>query len=256
MIIPSGLLYRLPFEALKYDKQYLVESHEVSYAYSLASHLSLTNRKVSSDYQMDLMAIGAPAYDDSTIAQLPYSKDEIIGIGDLFEKSKVKLFTAENATARVLTEINGNSARYLHLATHAKTDSRLPDRSSLILAPDRTNNDLRHFRATDIARLKLSSELIFLSCCRSGDGKIYTGEGPQSLAQPFLRAGARSVIVTHWNIDDKLSSIMAIDFYKALQEGESKAHALAEIKRKQLKSDRPLYRHPYFWAPYILIGPE
>ena len=106
----------------------------------------------------------------------------------------------------------------------------------------------------EIRQLDYTADLIFLSACRTGVGRLLPGEGVMNLARPFLVSGCRAAVVTCWNINDKSTAKLVSDFYKNIKAGNSIARSLARAKREFINSEREMYRHPYFWAPYIVIG--
>jgi CHAT domain-containing protein len=96
--------------------------------------------------------------------------------------------------------------------------------------------------------------MVVLSACGSGLGTLVRGEGLVGLSRAFFYAGTRSLVVSLWNVDDASTAEVMTAFYRRLSRGLSRAEALREAKRDLLRSDRPLYHHPYYWAPLVLVG--
>jgi len=108
----------------------------------------------------------------------------------------------------------------------------------------------------EIFNLNLNADLVVLSACQSGLGKVVRGEGIIGLTRAFTYAGASSVVVSLWNVRDSLTTAFMKSFYKHLREGKSKPEALRQAKLDMIHSDIPAYRFPYFWAPFVIVGKE
>jgi CHAT domain-containing protein len=170
----------------------------------------------------------------------------------------------------------------LHLATHALVDDEMPERSALALSRIDLPDPLESMRAGDriydglisaeeiIREWKLSAGLVTLSGCRTGLGREIPGEGYIGLTNAFLQAGARSLIVSLWRVEDEATALLMGRFYENLtgayedkREGYDgtpipKAEALQEAKRWLRTytdtSGRQPFSHPVYWSGFILIG--
>lgn len=147
------------------------------------------------------------------------------------------------------------SSRILHIATHGVLDEEHPERSHLILSLFDAEGRPREgrLRAPQIAELNLASDLVVLSACRTGLGQNVRGEGLMSLSRVFLLAGASRVVVSLWQVDDRVTAELMAHFYRGLlTDGLSPAAAL---RRAQLaiRAEEGTSA-PYFWAPFILQG--
>jgi CHAT domain-containing protein len=138
----------------------------------------------------------------------------------------------------------------LHFATHALVSPRVPSRSGLLLASDRGGPGLLTVR--EIHQLKLRSDLVVLSACRTAQGRVLAGEGVQSLARAFFHAGARSLVASLWDVGDRRTSELMTVFYARLAAGATKADALREAKLDLLRREPGLA--PRYWASFVLIG--
>jgi CHAT domain-containing protein len=142
--------------------------------------------------------------------------------------------------------------RILHLAAHARFRADNVMLSSLSLAN-------RRLTLGEVARLRLGADLVTLSGCETGRGRLH-GADLISLACGFLGAGARSLLVSLWRVDDATAARLMDAFYRALRGGEGRASALrtAQLELLSLGHERPAeygaYRHPAYWAPFVLIG--
>jgi len=149
--------------------------------------------------------------------------------------------------------------RILHFATHAFVDTTFDAFSGLILAASPDSADDGILMGYEISNLDLNCDLVVLSACETGRGKLVHGEGVLGLPRQFLAAGAGSVLMTLWKVDDKLTSELMPAFYENLfNRRRSKAEALTEAKLTLLK--QPIqpngmhYQHPLFWAAFVLFG--
>lgn len=240
IISPDGLLYYTPFHALYDGATYLIEQRVVSYAPSYTM-LALCHRHVASGQGMLVMGYGG--------GRLLQVDAEIETLSRLLPEAVV--WSAEEATAkRLLSQV----ARYrlVHLAAHARFRSDNPMLSSLSLAD-------RRLTLAEINRLRIGADLITLSGCETGRGRL-RGADLMSLASGFLGAGARSLLVSLWRVDDATTARLMQAFYQSLQNGQGRAAALrqAQLDILALAREHPeeygAYRHPAYWAPFVLIG--
>ena len=257
LIIPSGPLHRLPFGSLvDSEGVFAAERYEISYIPSLTVLQRVLNRKTSADNQ-NIAAFGDPRLPaTSGFVPLNHSAEEVEALGRVFPTGQVQPYLGGEATVNNFKRLDFNRLHAVHLATHGYGDRRDPDRSAILFSSDSTaeiSSCLLH--ADEIRRMDMPLALAFLSSCGSGIGRRFAGEGTLSLARPFLIAGCREVIVTYWNIDDRATASFVKDFYSILRDEGSSVRALTTAKRRFIRGNRPLYRHPYFWAPYVLVGP-
>ncbi len=140
--------------------------------------------------------------------------------------------------------------RVIHFATHGLLSRRVPSRSALLLAADRKGEGL--LTAREIYRLRLDSDLVVLSACRTARGRILAGEGVESLAQAFFHAGARSVVASLWDVNDRQTADLMSAFYGHLAKGEAKTQALRSAKVDLLRRNPAMA--PRSWASFVLLG--
>jgi CHAT domain-containing protein/tetratricopeptide (TPR) repeat protein len=201
--------------------------------------------------------------------------------GGHLETELVDVFLGPDATAAPLQEA-GRRYAIVHVAAHGKVDSTDPARSGLVLSP--TAQDDGFLSVPEVLDLDLDADLVVLSACDTARGPVRRGEGLQSLARAFMYAGARSVIATLWQVDDRETETAMTLFYKGLRQGGmDSASALRQARlflrnasagatgfagtgrgnllpgspqRQAAGGDtsRGLGGHPYFWAPFISIG--
>jgi CHAT domain-containing protein len=231
---------------------------------------------------------------------LPGTRREVQAIAGLFGKAEVLL--GKEANEQRLAELAQKGAlkgyRYLHLATHGLADADVPLRSSLALSDRGLPDPLGGGPAGEpvwTGRLTaqqivdgwaLEADVVVLSACQTGLGRYELGEGYLGFAQALFLAGARSVVLSQWNVDDDATSLLMLRFYQNLlgkgpgkRPPMNKAEALREAKEwlrnlsaKEVKvaverlprgkSDKPVplrkeakpFAHPYYWAAFVLIG--
>ena len=139
-----------------------------------------------------------------------------------------------------------DQASIIHFATHGLFNEREALQSSLALAAIDGDGLLT---ADEILDFKLHADLVFLSACNTGRGKI-TGDGAIGLSRSFLAAGARNAVVSLWYVPDLPTATLAIEFYRHFQAHQDKAQALRQAMLTVMK----LYPHPVNWAGFILVG--
>jgi CHAT domain-containing protein len=132
-------------------------------------------------------------------------------------------------------------------------DEGSPSRSSLVLALDNDPEEDGLLQVSEIYDLKLDCDLVVLSACRTGRGQLLSSEGILGLSRAFLYAGARSVVVSLWDVSDISTAHFMKDFYKHLLSDDSGATALRKAKLQMLQGSKQK-RHPYYWAPFVVIG--
>jgi CHAT domain-containing protein/tetratricopeptide (TPR) repeat protein len=275
VIVPDGVLYDLPFEALSVVRsglpdRYLIQDFTISYAPSATTLAALGSpRRRGSAATADLLAFANPArrgegsstgrsvsraiYDaqDLAVGPLPYSELEVRAIRRYAARDS-EVFTGPEATEARLRRADPNRFRILHFATHGLISPQYPSRSALVLASLGSEENDGFFQAREISNLRLASDLVVLSACRTARGRVLAGEGVQSLARAFFYAGARSVVASLWNVNDRSTADLMAAFYRHLSNGEPKAHALRSAKLDLLAKSN--FSLPRFWAPFILIG--
>jgi CHAT domain-containing protein len=146
--------------------------------------------------------------------------------------------------------------RYIHLATHGFVNSENPELSGVQLSQLRGDNSDGVLYSGDVYSLKLNCDLLILSACETGLGKIMKGEGIVGLSRAFIYAGSRNLLVSLWKVADNSTSQMMVEFYRQLLLKENSGLNYAEIlqKAKQMLILDKNYSRPYYWAPFILIG--
>ena len=248
VIIPYGILHYVPFHALRRQNEsdqlgYFLEWKRISYLPSARFLVGLLEKKEQA--KMELLAF---ANSDGT---LPSAEIEVDSIREIF--SQLSVYKTEKATKERLISLSGEY-RILHLATHGILDPD-PRFSYIVLAPPEQGNlTVREILGLS-GRFKKTS-LVTLSACETAveEGPAETaGMELTTLSNAFKVAGVPSIIATLWEIADRSTALLMKEFYTGLQMGElDKLEALRQSQIYMLQ--HPEYAHPYYWAPFILIG--
>jgi CHAT domain-containing protein len=147
-------------------------------------------------------------------------------------------------------------ARIIHLATHAKADDRSGDYSYLAFAPQKDNNPNALVYVRDLYNLRLNADLVVLSACETGIGKLQRGEGVISLVRAFAYSGAKAIVTSIWSVNDAKTKDLMVLFYQNLKRGQSKNEALRQAKLTYLEKYMGDACHPYFWSGFVSIGEQ
>ena len=142
--------------------------------------------------------------------------------------------------------------RILHFATHGLIDDANPARSSILLTVDRDPAEDGLLQMREIFNLILRADLVTLSGCRTGLGQFIRGEGIDNLSRAIFYAGASSVLMSLWAVDDEASSHLMSRFYVHLRSARSIEDALRRAQLEMIRSRKA--SHPYYWAGFIVTG--
>ena len=250
VIVPHGPLFRVPFAALLDPSgRYLIQRHTLLTAPSMTSLASLRRPwPVERPKGAGTLVVGNPrtALEAGTLTALPNAEREARAVAD---ELKAEALVGRQATEAAVIQALPR-ARLVHLATHGllkeEDDEILP--GALALAPSAAGED-GLLTSGEIRALRLSADLVVLSACDSGRGRI-TRDGVIGLARSFLAAGAAGVVMSQWQIDDEATSTIMIDFYRQLRQSRHPAQALraamlAAVKRGERER---------FWGAFTYVG--
>jgi len=191
-----------------------------------------------------------------SLERLPGTADEVTGIASLFAStpSKAETRTGMDATKQELLRTDLTRYQFVHFATHGilPVESGIKE-PSLVLSYDGRGKDDMLLTLSEILELKLRADMVVLSACNTGSGKVTKAEGVASLGSAFLAAGASSVTVSLWHVADNSTAELMEEFYKNLVKGKTKSESLAAA-RSALFSKEYVNHNPYFWAPFVLTG--
>jgi CHAT domain-containing protein/tetratricopeptide (TPR) repeat protein len=232
VIVPYGTLHYIPFHALHDGTSYIIEQREVSYAPSaIVLEHCLAREQVSMNRAL---LIGVA--DEAT----PRVREEIESLAPLFPEATVLL--DEGATVGSLLG-QASGADVIHLACHGQFRPDNPLFSSLRLSDG-------WLTVREASKINLSCGLMTLSACETGVSHVAPGDELLGLARAFLKAGAPSLLLSLWTVDDEATASLMRSFYERLRMGEGIAASLRYAQIERLRADA----HPYFWSPFVLIG--
>lgn len=265
IFIPQGELFLVPFPALQYDQdKYLIEKHTILTAPSIQvlDFTSKQQRRVEKLNAKSLI-VGNPTMPKvelepgkppEQLIALPWAEKEAKDIAEIL---KTQALTGNQATKTAILQ-KMPEAGIIHFATHGLLDDNRGLGSAIALAPDPPSSPLTKggkeegdglLTAEEILNLKLNADLVVLSACDTGRGRI-TGDGVIGLSRSLISAGVPSVIVSLWAVDDNSTSFLMTEFYNNLQQKLDKATAL----RKAMLTTMQKYPQPKNWAAFTLIG--
>lgn len=183
------------------------------------------------------------------LGRLPHAREEGRAVVRQLGGAPSRLLVGEQATEAFVKSASVSSFQVLHLAAHALVDERRPERSAVLLAPGGPQED-GLLQPREIAALELTGQLVVLAACRSGSGQVLSGEGVQSLARAFFRAGARAVLASLWRLQDDEAAAFFETFYSYLAAGESVSEAVASARQARREAGAPAAA----WAGVVVLG--
>jgi tetratricopeptide (TPR) repeat protein len=240
VVIPHGALHYVPFHALRDEAGYVVDRFEVSYSPSAAVLKLCRGRRRSEDPDIKSQVTKSMVALGVVESGTPNIEGEIETLGSIFPDA-VRL-TGERATRANLIEA-APSARFLHLASHGFFRRDNPMFSFLKLADS-------HLNFYSLLDLRLNAEMVTLSACHTGVNTVFPGDELHGLMRGFLYAGAPSLVVSLWAVSDGSTAELMREMYSRIRAGATKRGAL---RRAQL-AIKDVYGHPYYWAPFVLMG--
>lgn len=258
--------YQSSTSPYNYDnRKFLVNDYAVSYTPSFGIYLEQKYQTLGNN---NILLLGDPALQNSskyfslrrslldnddvftrlsTLYPLEFSREEVEEINDI--TINTTLLLADDATETNF-KLNVSDKNIIHLSTHTFQYKNQP------LVVFSNTNDAQNdgiLEAGEIVKLNINSSLIVLSSCRSGLGVIDKAEGIIGMQKAFYEAGAKSMIVSLWDVSDKYTSKFMIEFYKSLSGGKSKSEALRTAKIEFIKK---YSSNPYYWSAFVLYGNE
>jgi len=264
IFIPQDTLFLVPFAALQDpNERYLVEAHTLLTAPAIQVLDLARQQEKPKTLQPQTLIVGNPVMPKVSLepgrppialAPLPGSEQEAIAIADLLKTQA--LIGAAATKTKVMQMLP--SANQIHLATHGLLEysgvslDGLGIPGAIALAPtpgDRNPSDSGLLTASEIIELKLSANLVVLSACDTGQGRI-TGDGVIGLSRSFIAAGVPSIVVSLWSVPDAPTARLMVSFYHNLQKQPDYAKAL-RLAMLETKQDFP---RPVDWAAFTLIG--
>jgi CHAT domain-containing protein len=232
VVVPHDLLHSVPFHALCDGAAYTIERREVSYAPSA----SVLHECLRTPRRATERALLVGVADE----QIPRVADEVTALAHLFDNAATLTGPLASRTA---VRANLPGADVLHLACHAKFRPDNPLFSALRLGDG-------WLTVREAYELDLEGRLVTLSACQTGTSSFGPGDELIGLVRGFLSAGAASLVVSLWTVDDDSTRELMEDMYIRLRAGDGPATALRAAQRRALEQ----HGHPFFWAPFAVFG--
>ena len=262
-VIPDNELYRIPLDVLPTAKpnsshsfgstNYMIEDYSFKYFTSLKDYLE-NNRNAQGNLETDFSAFAISYFDDfsETLPSLPFATHEAREIQRVltsFEDKKV--FTGNGATEQAF-QAQLNTSKILHVATHSEVSSRDPLFSTIYLkSAESKGTEGNALYAYELFDNQLQNDLIMLNSCSSGTGSYLQGTGIMGISRALRYAGAKSLALNLWEVNDKIASDFATNYYAQINKGYSKSEAMRLAKINQIKTGSA---DPHYWGAYTLIG--
>jgi tetratricopeptide (TPR) repeat protein len=253
IIIPHGVLHYVPFHALYDGSKYIVDRFEMSFSPSAAVLKLARERQVMLRSQAGPSCGAAPEAsgvnsrpDDSMLAigvgehGTPSILDEIDSLTELFPNTVA--LTGPEATRNNVMRL-ASDAKFLHLASHGYFRRDNPMFSFLKLADS-------HLNFYSLLDFDLKAEMVTLSACHTGVNMVFPGDELHGLMRGFLYAGTPTLVASLWAVSDRSTADFMTEMYTAIRAGSSKRAAL----RQAQLAIKDAYGHPYYWAPFVLMG--
>jgi len=243
IVVPHGVLHKVPFGALTDGSNYMIDKYTISVLPS-ASVLEYVVKK-RKDAKENALVLANPKTE-----HMPLGFAEVEGrmLESLFPSREA--YYREKAT-ETKAKLRASEFNVIHFATHGEFNERQPMQSGLLLTKDDENDG--YLQVHEVFEMDLkNANLVTLSACETALSKIQGGDDLVGLSRGFIYAGTPSLLATLWKVDDASTSKLMEIFYRNWKSGMSKAEALrgAQEAVKGMKG----YEHPYYWAPFIMIG--
>lgn len=290
VVIPDGILHTIPFEALTANTtgssdltqlDYMIKEFAFTYHYSANLWLSSARRNTNGS---DKSFIGfAPVFGENAgegyvltndpdsilrsaamdpghvVTQLPASEDEVQAIIRLFKSQQKKAagYFHSKASEANFKQIDAGRYNLIHIATHSLDEENPGQLPGLVFSPPPEEENMFDkedgiLYSGEIYNLNLDAQLIVLSSCESGVGKLVKGEGMMALNRGFFYSGIRNIVFSLWKVEDRSTSRLMIAFYRNILDGHPFCRALREAKLEMIKD--PFSAFPKYWSGFILVG--
>ncbi len=278
IVVPDGVLHLLPFEMLRLggDPGAVIDRWSVSYVPSVAFLEVLGHHHGPYEDTRSLFAVADPTLNRGSgnpvdpgteagapvlrqladgrsvddLAPLPGARSEAAAVAGFFPPDRTVTLVGDDASEeKVLAHPMLGRASNLHFATHAVASSDLPEHSGLVLGSTAGGDGL--LQAFEVFDLSLNADLVVLSGCDTALGPELSGEGMMGLTRAFLYAGADAVVISLWPVEDRATRELMTGFYRRLEHADP-ATALRDAKLELAR--KPEFDHPFYWAPFILVG--
>lgn len=261
VIIPTGRLGTIPFEALLTKSvpstdyhllPFLV--HQYSIRYEFSAGLAYQKKQTHSSITSALFCAPVTFAEHAGLNALPGTAREVNTIANIFKEKNINslIYLNEQATEAKIKTQSLKEYSLLHFATHGVVDENTPELSRIYLQTGADAEDGALF-AGEIYTMELGANLVTLSACETGLGKISKGEGIIGLSRALVYAGAKNIIVSYWSVSDESTEQLMTSFYSHLVNNNQPMYS-RELRAAKLAILKSNYAAPYYWAPFVLIG--
>ena len=241
-IVPHGPLHYLSFATLQDGETYLADRYPLFYLPS-ASVLKYTLERRRKDKNVRVLAIGNPDLHNPAL-ELPFAEREVASIGWNFPD--VTTLTRDKATESWVLEHIGEFG-IIHLASHGEFDPINPLFSAVMLAGDAQADG--NLEAAEVFGLRINADLVVLSACQTGLGKVTSGDDVIGMNRAFLYAGTHAIIASLWRVSDISTAMLVKQFYR-----EYSLRSKSESLRRAILHVKNRYPHPGYWGAFVLVG--
>lgn len=246
VIVPHGPLHYLPFQALRLDGQYLIERNPISIAPSISIAARLAQRTPTA--RAELLAFGNPTISPDVADPLPGAEREVQALATQFPGATL-YFNAEANKTNFTSA--APKARLVHVAAHAMADTLDPLHSKVLLADE--DGKPNYLEAKDVIGMDLGNvAMLALSACESGLGRVDNGDEVLGFTRSFLSAGTSTLLASLWPVSDAATEKLMTTLYADLARGVVVQDAMRDAQRAVMAD--PQTSHPFYWAPFNLIG--
>ena len=242
LVVPHGVLHYLPFAALHDGSNYLLDSHALRYLPS-ASVLKFLKPPRTPGLSA-VLVLGNPDLGEARL-DLPHAETEARGIAGM--GSGNTLLLRKEATEEAFKRL-APGFRFIHVASHGEFNASDALQSRLMLVKSGTDDG--SLSVAELYGVRLDADLVTLSACETGLGKVLNGDDVLGLTRGFLYAGTSNVAASHWPVDDLATAELMKRFYQNLLKGVPKRDAL---RQAQIEIRRE-FPHPFYWAAFFLTG--
>lgn len=242
--IPHRQLHYLPLHALRHDGEYLIEDYKIAYSPS-ASVISYcqNKRKAIKTHSNNLILATGKCDDSEDLKRLIRA-----GATSIAHVLNTQPYLDSQVSIDFLMK-NLKGKDIIHFLCHGNFDQVQPMKSGLLLAND------ERLTVEDIFQLELEASLVTLSACQTGINEQKPGDDLVGLTRSFIYAGTPSVVVSLWSVSARSTIELMEKFYRYLKEGKTKVEALQKAQLDIMNDPKhPEWSHPYYWAPFILVG--
>ncbi|MFK7922797.1 MAG: CHAT domain-containing protein, partial [Bacteroidia bacterium] len=269
LLIPDGVLGYLPFDALLSERPiqkgnyksyaFLLHQQQIAYSYSASIWQEMLHKEVTATKGLVAFAPTFAQGSNTTrsfdplrtgFSPLAHNQDEAKAVQ---QEMGGKAFLGAEATESRFRAI-ASQYQIIHLSSHARANDIDPLYSQIAFSQNADEEEDGVITVAELFDLHLPAEMIVLSACETGIGKLYKGEGISSQAKGFAYAGAKSIITTLWSINDAASAELMPTFYHHLKDGKHKDEALRQAKIDYISQTDQIGAHPFYWAGFVPIG--